>query len=227
MYGWLGNSRQNYGAGATTLWTETNVSAADYATTAYGGPYVDLDGATEDLRIADATWQEPGAEEFLVWHWAYPTRAGTGPPGFQAIVGKTDAGGVGLSWILFRQIAGGLFEFRVGGGGAFAVATTTYPVVHNNWYFVAGYFVPSTLTRIFVGASGDNNLTIDDAPGASPAFLSDLPVPLIIGAYLSVGATTGWWQGYIGAGGARINTPSANINAYVRQLFGMTKEIYQ
>lgn len=220
----MADSRQNYGTGATTLWTETNITAADYFATTYGGPYVNLDGATEYLSIADAAWQEGGADELFVWHWVNgQTLAGAD----RVICSKYNTA-VNQSWRLYWNNAAGAFRFSTSAvGNADTEVTSTYAETTGTWYFVAGYFQPGTLMRICVGAATDTDLTIDSLAAGIPANLFNGNAALAIGCSYAAGVAASWWNGFIGVGGAQFNVPATNINAYARRLFGLTQKIYQ
>jgi len=112
--------------------------------------------------------------------------------------------------------------------GLVKLVWSTYPDSPDVWYFVAGYFVPGALMRIFVGASTDSALTIDSNVVAIPASIQNSAANFTIGAaWNAPGAVTFQWDGYIGIIGGRCNVPSAAINGHVSRLFHLTKALYQ
>jgi hypothetical protein len=224
IYGWMADSLQNHGDGYLTAWTGTNIASGDYAATDYGGPYVNLNGTTEYLSIADAAWQETTIWGFLVWHWVY---ANTLIGSDRVIAAKYNTA-ANQSWRLYWNNAAGAFRLSTSAGGAADTeVTSTYAESTGEWYFVAGYFEPNTLMRVYVGTPDDPDLTIDSLAVGVPASVFDGNAALSIGCSYAAGVAGSFWDGYIGIGSQRANVPSASIDAYVRRLFGLTKEIYQ
>ena len=226
MWYFNGHTRQVGGSSdAAPRWTQNGINFSNYACTTYGGPYITLDGAAEYLsRTDDPTWTESGSEELLVWGWCYATTyAGTA-----TIAAKFDTTADWRSWRLWYQLGIADFTFSVsatGLAGSAVDADSTYggPVI-DTWYFVAGYFEPSTTLNIYVGASTDASLAVDKVVAAVPALAHDNDSDLTIGAQ---GNPSIYWPGRIGIVGARVNVPSVAIDDHVNMLFQMTKERYE
>lgn len=228
MYGWMADSCQNHGRGYLTAWTELNVAPADYAASTNGGPYVNFDGATEALYINDAAWQEAGTEELFVWHWCNPAAVAA----VMAVASKFDANGNNRSWALVysNAVPGFIFYTDATGllGGLVAVQSTYGAATVDTWYFVAGYWQASTLQRVYVGAATDDTLTIDSLAVGVPASVFNGSAPLAIGTLFNAAPVlSNVWDGLIGVGGARLNVPATNINAYAQRLFALTQRIYR
>jgi hypothetical protein len=234
-----GRIRWAWQADGPSLWTsgdgvvtmnEVSLADSNYAATANGGPYVNLDGANDWLDVIGVNpWQEPGAEEFLVWSWCNLTdHLST-----HEIISKWDNSAAGTrSWDLGWGIFGGRFYMSIYDvpAGLVRLVWSTYPDIADTWYFVAGYFVPATLMRIFVGAATDSVLTIDSNVLNVPNSIQNVPAaPLTIGAAWNVypGGPTFWWWGKIGIIGGRCNVPSAAIDGHVSRLFHLTRALYQ
>ena len=163
------------------LWTENNIDDSNYACATYSGPYITFNGVNEYLSSADAAWQETAAEEFLVFGWCYLTalnQAGI-------IVAKYDSDANTRSWRLSYNVAAGNFMFLCNATGLVAndvTVTSTYATIAiDTWYFVAGYFQPSTLMRIYVGANDDTATVVDSLAVGVPASLFNGGALLTIG----------------------------------------------
>lgn len=225
MYGWLGNSRQAFGqAAATGIFTETNVGADDYMATSEWAPYVDLDGASEYLTIADAAWQEVGSNPLFVWHWVYTDTTGTT---YRTITGKL-LGPSDISWGLQVRDTPVAWMFLVNNGGTTAtnvMVESSHAVGAGAWHFVAGYYRGvSGLLRIYVGEASETALTIDSLTTGVPASVYNGSADLRIGANSDPGQ---YWDGGISAGAAWLRLPEATIDDYATWLFESTKAIYQ
>jgi len=199
---------------------------AYWSATSNGGPYGTFDGSTRALYISDAPWQEAVGNTLLVWHWTYlNTLAAT-----STISSKYDFGINARSWVLFYQAATAFrwFTNATGLGAGDVTLNSSYTVAANTWYFTAGFYQPSTLMRIYVGAATDPALTIDSLVAGVPASLHNGAAPLGIGTIFNTAPTlVNSMDGRIGRGGARIATPVTNIDAFVNQLFAETQSKYQ
>lgn len=231
-YTFGGTGRQNRGNGATS-WTQNAIDASNYAAVVPtdatfgtgGGSYVTLNGTDEYLSINDASWQEPGAEEVFVWSWVY----GTDLTSDQYAVAKWDVGGDQRCYRLLYNNAVKALQLSVSSDGTAATvvsATSTYAEAVDTWYFLAGYYEPSSIVRVYVGAATDVELTADDTAGAPPASLFSGTANLLIGAGENTAAAAYFWTGRIGRTAGWYNTPSANIGAYANRIFNQTKWAY-
>jgi len=236
MWGFTGQSAENMGEGvAGNPWATIGpINFSDYAATPNGGPYVTLDGATQYYYRGDAVWNESTTNPFLVWFWAYTTDTTTE----KTLTCKWDTWGGNnrRSWRLYltgTAVPAGtnVFGFQCNDtgllGGGLSVASTLAPT-NNTWYFVGGYFEPSTLQVIAVGAATDTTLTYTSATSSVPNQLFD-GAP---GSDMYIGALKGaaaydYWPGKIGIGLARANVPSARIQGHMARLFQATKWFYQ
>ena len=233
MYAWLGDRTAIDSFVGSQALTAPSVGYDDFGITANGAPYVDLDGFTEVLYVADAAWQEPGAEELFVWHWCQTTTVAAS----QTVASKYDTNANNCAWRLWYNSASSSFEMVCNATGNAAndiTASLTYTEAINTWYFVAGYYNPSTLMRVFVGAATDSTLTVGSQTVGVPATLYDGTAPLGLGtAFNSAPTLLAPWNGLLSIGGARMNvgtgtaTAYAEVNAYASRLFQMTRWFYQ
>ena len=221
-----GHSRQVGGSmpsGGT--WVQVSHNATAYRATTYGGPNVALDGAADYLRVGDDTALRVGTNKFLVYGWCYPTSVAA----VSTIASKWNTNGVDhRSWRLWYQQGVTEFTFSVsatGLAGSALDAASTYgaPVIHT-WYFLAGYFEPSTTLNIYVGANTDAELVSDEVVVAVPASVHGNAANLCIGAQANPSV---FWPGNMGIVGARLNVPSTYIEEYVNMLFQMSKDRYE
>lgn len=209
-----------------SIWAENNIDAGNYRATTYGGPNVEANGDDEYLSIADAAWQETGAQNFMVWGWVYPTAIHAN----QTVAAKWLEAGDQRSWELGWSTSKDDFEFRIsllGSEPTDVVLSTHSAVVVNRWYFVAGYFEPSVLMRIYVARNDDHELTIDSLSGGPvgsvPANTFDGTAALTIGA--EDGVTDPWW-GRLGRMMVRGNLPGLTIDDHVAMLWIRTRDFY-
>lgn len=232
MYAWSADRIALDSYNGSQLMTLVNIGRDDFGQTTNGGPYMNLDGSTEALYIADAPWQETLTYTMFVWHWARTTTLDS----IQNISSKYDVNGNNCSWRLSYDDTDGLrFGCNATGNMADNVwVNSSHAVAVNTWYFVGGYFNPSTLMRVFVGSATDASLTATSLTVGIPASLYDGTAPLAIGTAFNSSPTLLYpWSGLIGIGGARINvgvgtaTSYPEINAYAARLFHMTRWFYQ
>jgi len=213
-----------YGGGSLSQWTQNNVTFANYAAVAgRGGPYVTLDGVNQYLSIANQAWQQAGAFSLLVWAWCYPTDLTNSRTLAAKYVWATN----NRSWTLRYDFPSTDFLWlcnQTGPAGGNVTITSTYAAaVVDTWYFVAGYFEPSTQMKVYVGASTDPSLTITTLTVGVPALLFPSIAPLTLGAD---GNPSTYFIGREGIGLARVNVPAANINSHVTRLFQATRWFY-
>lgn len=234
VYAWDAQSRQGFGNAAGQLFTSLGFNYGVWGPTVWGGPYAGF--ATAALYMADATWQETTTYGFFVWHWCYTTTLAVG----QTICGKWDTNGNHRSWRLWLNEPGGNFELSVDplgtGVGTGTIQSTYATLAPDTWYFIAGWFLPSTEMRIYVGAYGDDMLTVDSLAAAVPAQAFDGTAPLTIGSsWNNAGALTQLnpWVGMIGTGMQRAYTQGGQaplylgINAHATRLFQDSNGLYR
>jgi hypothetical protein len=207
-----------------TIWAETNILQENYESCEVGGgPYVRLNGTDEYLTIADAAWQETGAEEFLVWGWCYPvTLSGAD----YTIAAKWDGPADDRSWTLRWQNAAGAFQFITNDTGLVGdnvTVSSTYAETTEEWHFVAGYYEANSLMRIYVGQDTDAALTVDSLAVGIPASLFNGAADLTIGAS---GTPNQYWVGDVGIVQGRANVPAGDIDEHVNMLFQSTLPFY-
>jgi len=225
MWQFDGQSRQVLGQSDPDNWARTNMDDSNWAAATFGGPYAIFNGTDEYLYHGNQSWQETGAEEFFVWSWCYATSVANA----MTIAAKFDtAGGNWRSWRLWYQQGVTEFTFSVSAtglaGSAVDCASTYGAPSTSTWYFVAGYFQPSTLLRIYVGANTDTTLTIDSVVAAVPANTYNGGADLTIGAQ---GNPSVYWAGRIGQVALRANVPVAYIDEHANMLFHMTRDFYE
>jgi len=213
-----------YGRGSTDQWTEQgSIDIPSYeAVVGRGGPYVVLDGATDYLSIGDDVWQESTTNNLLVWFWVNSNHIDVD----MAIASKWDETGNFRSWKL--HLSSSAFTFTcnsTGVGGADSVATSTRVPVDGGWYFVAGYLQPSALQSIGVAAASDVSVTYNANTSTPAAGVVNDVADLFVGA-LTEGAVAQWWDGFLGVGLARANTPPASIRSHMTRIFASTRWFY-
>ena len=215
-----------YGRGSTSQWTENGtLDISSYeAVTGRGGPFVVLDGATDYLSIADAPWQEATTNNFLVWGWVNSNHIDVD----MAIASKWDETGNLRSWK--THLASSAFTFTcnsTGVGGADSVVTSTVTPVDGAWYFVAGYLQPSILQSIGVAAAADTSLTYTANTTTPAAGVFDgVNTDLFVGALTGAVAAEEWWDGLLGVGLMRANTPADSIRSHMTRIFASTRWFY-
>jgi len=227
MYGFMADHAATESYYGSQQLTAPNIGFSDWAATANGGPYVNLDGATEALYVTDAAWQEATTDTLFVWHWCNPASLAA----TIAIASKYDTNGNNCSWLLHYATTAN-FRWLTNAGGVPAgniTVTSTYAAVAiDTWYFVAGYFQASTLMRIWVGAATDDELTVDSLVVAVPANVFNGSAPLGIGtAFNNAPVLLFPWNGLIGGDAGRISVPAASINGYAARLFHLTRYFYR
>jgi len=203
----------------------------DYKCTATGGPYYDLDGGSNAMLIQDgggATdgWQEPGGNNFFVWAWV---NADTLATNSRTILAKWDyITGGNLSWVLYYDYTNSRFAFTVSSDGSDTdtVRDTNVPAT-GTWYFVAGFFQPSTRLRILVAPASAATLTATDNTTGIPAAIYDSSSPFALGMMASWASGAGfYWDGGIGVHSAYRGLPAATVTNYAQLLFEKTKQFY-
>ena len=202
--------------------TNVNTAADDFGATDHGAPWIDLDGATEYVWHADAFWQEVFGYSFFIWTWVQPSAV----VATYNIVSKYEAATDERSWFLAHTGAGYRWTCNATGvvGGNVNLVSTYGASVAGTWYFVAAYFQPSTLMRIFVGNPTDTSLTIDSLGVGVPASCVNLTAPFVIGADGDFG---NFWPGKISNIGAWGNMPATYIDFHALTLFHNTRWFYQ
>lgn len=226
MYGWLANSRQLYGQGATVTegWTQSSIVTANWGLTANGAPYLTLDGAADYLSAADAGWNEVGANPFVVWHWVNTDTIVDGAE--HAITGKLLAE-PGVSWGLYQGIGPVAWRFVVNNTGMYVnniEVASSHTIVAGAWTFVGAFYQPGTRIRIYAGHPDDAALTVDQNVVGIPASLYNGAALLQIGA----NSDPGWyWDGKIAGGGAWYGPTYPAVDGYMARVFQMTRWFYE
>lgn len=117
------------------------------------------------------------------------------------------------------------FNFWISSNGtAWQNVASTHPNLEIGvWFFVAIYFEPSTVQRIYVARADEDTLVVDDFPGAVPAQIFTGGV-----SNFNIGAVNGvsTWNGRLGVGAGRCNVPAASVSAHLLRLFFMTRQFY-
>jgi hypothetical protein len=202
-------------------WSHNNVDAGNYNATPQGGPYIDLNGSDEYLSRSDDNWNRIGAFNLL----CCSVVRGLAASGTDVITGKYDTVGNERCWLL-RLNSGGNLDFGVSADGtAETFVVSSYTWATGEWTFVAGFFEPSALLRIYVAQMTDTNLTIDDVTASVPASCYNANVSSLV----TVGAQSNegnYWQGSAGPMVTRANVPSSEINMYVAGLFDLVRWSY-
>lgn len=199
--------------------TETSLSDVDYSATGHGAPCVSLDGANDYLSIADAAWQEAGANNLALAIWVNVSGLGA----LNCILAKDDIG-ANRSWLLSTASGSGVFSFGVWNSGlsTFVGANSTVAISTGVWYFIACQYVPSTRVRLYVGAATAAALTRNSTGTNIPASLADSGAAFAIGAssagsFLfngSIGMMCGWVGGPL------------NLDGWANYVFQHTKAAF-
>ena len=222
--GWLANGRQVFGQAATAgVWTEANITNANYGALVYGGPFITLNGSDEYLTLADAAWNEVATYNLVAWWWVNTDNAAAD----QAIIGKT-LGTADQSWLMYVDNALG-WSFYVNGTGADAdkkVVSSSYTISASQWMFVGVMFKPSSSIRIYVAEASEWALTMDENTTSIPASLHNSAADLRLGA---TSTPAQYFDGMAGggavciAGGSDVDT---YVAAYLLEKFRLTKYRY-
>jgi hypothetical protein len=224
----IDNSNWLYGR-AGSLLTENTITCVDYLATANGGSCVHYDGLTEYFSSADAAWQEPTNNTFLVGGWVNSVAFGAT---IQQIVSKNTTVGNQRSWALLWNSVSGTFRFTCNALGTLAGNVTvdsTYNEQANTWYFVMGYFQPNPpnpLMRIYVASPFDYDLTIDSLVVGVPASLFNGTSGFAIGCRSPGVGAAEFWNGYIGMLLGRCAVLPAQVDDHVRRLWNETRQLY-
>jgi hypothetical protein len=229
----IDNSPWLYGR-AGSLLAETAITSVDYLSTTNGGPHVSYDGATKYFSSADAPWQEPTTNSFLVGGWVNAAAFAVGVNN-NYIVSKFTTTGNQRSWGLSWNGGSGAFIFNCNALGTAAgnvSVSSSYNEQLNSWYLVFGLFIPSSMMRIYVASPFDNDLTIDSLVVGVPASLYDGTSGFAIGCRSPGVGAAEFWNGYIGMLLGRCGVSTATIDGrlsvddHVRRLWNETRQLY-
>jgi hypothetical protein len=235
-YGWLANSRQLFGQ-ASGYWTENSIVVGNWGVTPTGGPYITLDGANDYLTVADAAWQEVGANSMVVWHWVKPSTEAAHSD--CVIVGKTAIDNTG--WRL-GITPSNLFpldplrpawRFSVNGTGDDDDMIDMFHVSVNPgvWTFVGAFYEPGQRIRMYIGQTAGGWMS------AAPDLVmlehtADIPASIYNGtADLRIGANSDgtpglMWRGRVGPGAMWLGPTAGSVGTYLQTMFDLTKARY-
>lgn len=232
LWGFMGDSTQNFGRSATTLWTLANISNACFHATPYGGPFVTLNsGSAQVLYVPDVAYREPGTTPFLVWHWCKMDSLAAD----EAVVSMYETQANNCSFRLWLDSGTPALSWTCNATGNVINDVTlpsSYAPATDTWYFVAGYFYASMLMRIYVGAATDVALTVDSLAVGVPAGIFDGLAFVTLGCSW-IATNPQYFSGDIGVGHGRVNVPAGTAAAYpeidghVSRLFHLTRWFYQ
>jgi len=226
VWGFSGQSSQNYGEGYTTAWTPNNIVYTDYSARAHGGPLCTFDAgaANEFFNITDDPWQETGTASFFVACWCL---MGTIQAADMTLFAKYDDNvGNECSWWLGYDVSAESFMFScvsTGNPNDDVFVTSTAVIEEGEAYLVAGFFNPSTLMSIGVGGASASIMTYTTQETDVPASLFDTDADLTIGA---TDVQDKWWDGGIGVGLGRANVPGTSIRSYMTRLYAAGRWLY-
>lgn len=206
--------------------TNNNISDTDFGVTNNGGPYIDLDGATEYYNRLQGTFSDVGTNSFATWTWA---ALGATPAAQMVITGVWglandrqwrlvwDGGPGPLAWIYSND-----------GTAAFNLGTTHANPAVGAMFFLGGFFTPGVVDgqRTYFGLATEDALTITDLGGGN----SQAQIFTGGTADFMIGNQSGaarYWNGEIGCIGARTQLSLANADAFFKQKFAETQTIYQ
>jgi len=209
--------------GATAM-TATLLVPGDFDIASNGGPYMDFNGVSTTLSLADASMPNIGASNFLVWVWA---KADTLATANKTIVGKVNTYGDQRSWSIYYNVTTGKFGFSMSGDGVTTYSVeSSYSESTGVWYFLAGYHEATTQIRVYVGAAADADLTVDSNTTTIPTTIYDSTAAFTLGHRVTNTTADQYFDGCIGVCGGWRGVPSTNIDACVGLLFDRTKPFY-
>lgn len=212
----------------TDEWGTLNNEPTDWQVTANSGPFVDFDGSNECLYILDETWQEVTVSTALIWLWIKADTLTAGSD--HAFVAKWNTvGSESRGWMLFWSDTYSAFSFAISSDGTAANVKhveSSVTEATGTWYFIAGYFEPSSKIKIYVGASSDTDLTANTTTHAVTC--TDIGADLVCAASGKYGVDlTRYFDGKIGCMAAWRGIPTTNIDTCVETIFDRTKAFYQ
>jgi hypothetical protein len=225
MFAWEGISGRLQTSYGSAVWlVQGGPYPTSFGCTNQGGPYRDFDGGTNAMLIFDSgvpedQWQEPTSNTFLLWAWVNADVLATTN---RTVLAKWEASRK-YQYILYWDVTVGAFRFVISGNGTNAtVVDSSIAESTGTWYFVAGFYNPSTLLRIYVAPATASALTINSNTTSIPASIKDSTSPLEFGQ--SAGGS--FWDGKIGICAAWRGLPAASVDNYVALLFQKTKQFY-
>ena len=192
---------KNYNAGISTNWTDkvggnngTLVGGAHHTDGPFvGAGYVEFDGSTEYLSIADSADFDMSSSIYTWELWFYTTDIGSGEGsgGYGSLFSKCTVSSSVTYGLGFDGSGNLFFKYWNGSGTVTTTATTT--IVTGKWYHVAvvkdAASATSGNTKIFV------NGNLEATTAVSGTFYSESSNPLEIGR--DSRSTTDYFQGYI------------------------------
>jgi hypothetical protein len=206
--------------------TNNNIGDVDFGVTGNGGPYIDLDGATEYYNRAQGAFSDIGANSFAVWCWA---AVGATPATPMTITGVWGAAG-DRQWRLIWDAGPGplAWIYSDDGTAGFNLGTSHANPSVGEWFFLGGYFTPSAADgqRTYFALATEDTLTIDDLGGGNSQaqIFTGGTADFMIG---NQGGVARYWNGEISGIGARTQLALANADAFFKQKFAETQTIYQ
>jgi hypothetical protein len=225
MFAWEGISGRLQTSYGSAVWlVQGGPYPTSFGCTNQGGPYRDFDGGTNAMLIFDSgvpedQWQEPTGNTFLLWAWVNADVLATTN---RTVLAKWEASGK-YQYILYWDVTVGAFRFVISGNGTnTTVVDSSIAESTGVWYFIAGFYNPSTLLRIYVAPATASALTINSNTTSIPASIKDSTSPLEFGQF----AGGSFWDGKIGVCAAWRGMPAASVDDYVELLFNKTKQFY-
>uniref|UniRef100_A0A6M3KPI7 Putative lectin/glucanase superfamily protein n=1 Tax=viral metagenome TaxID=1070528 RepID=A0A6M3KPI7_9ZZZZ len=198
----------------------------NYGVTSTGGPYCDFDSSVPDgYKVDDDYWQHPKDRTFLLWAWVNADDLSAD----RTVVSKWNIGNNNRNWALLYDDTAGGFAFRVNSTGLAAQdiqVASTYSESTGTWYFVAGWYDPSTRLSIYIGEASDSSLTVTHNTTSIPASIDEGIADFSLASSSSLSGAEDIWDGKIGCMSAWLAAPSATITDFVELIFQRTKQFY-
>lgn len=168
----------------------TIAGAPTFGSTDRGIPFIWLNGSTDYLSVADASWNSPsGMITAFCVHKPDDTATAS-----QAMISKWKTGG-NTSWIV-RKTTAIRFEVSNDGSTSFAI-TNTAPAA--SWQLTVGQFEPSTAVRVWNSLAGTPLATNSTS---IPASMFNSSGALMIGAFPnSLDVASNFYDGQIAVAG--------------------------
>ena len=161
-------------------WEQVGTDASNWKTTPEGAPFVELDGVSEYLRVADSERNRPGANNLLVVTAYRPDSIS----GDATIIGKWKEATDDRAWRLRRSgTAVQISTCASGLSGDVVTLESSFVLEAEAWHLIAGYWEAATQLKLWVAKTTDESLTVDLATAAIPATIYAAP-----GAYVTIGA---------------------------------------
>lgn len=202
-------------------WAQQGTDVSNWRVTPEGGPFLEVNGVDEYMRVADNPRNRVGVNNLLI---ALVVRPAT-LPATAFITGKWDEASDDRAWALRTSgTSVTLSTSATGASGDVVTVTSSLVLTTGSWYFVAGFYEVNVQLKLWVGKTTDETVTADVETSVSTSIYA------ATGAYVTVGARSDelveYLGGQLGILRCLIGTPSDDIDEYVYSLFDLVREAY-